>query len=251
MSDRDSGPPTELYIVLSDLCNFSCSHCLNSSGPKSVKYRMTSDDVLSVARYINESLSIQKIHFSGGEPTLHLNLIEDIQKSVERPMRYAITTNAWLGRTPEKLFQRIKLDEVIVSYDKFHSPFVDVGVIANFIDRALEKDIRVTLSWVYEHLSEIADAKPLLKTGVKFHPARLIKSGRQEQTPGSEFAAQSQILKGTCPSFERERPHSKSRYGFRGVDRRRVVVPWHSMTWARESLSFRRSVLPPTNSRHE
>jgi hypothetical protein len=195
----------ELYIVLSDFCNFSCAHCINSSGPRSNKWRLGQTELADLINFVNTNLEISRVHFSGGEPTLHENLIKEIQKGVFRPVEYLVTTNGWLGTRVESFLDQIKIDEIILSYDKFHLPFVKIDTLVSFITNAKKKGVPVTINFTFEEATEISIATPLVQAGATLQTCKLINSGRAFDAEKHLPTFVSNALSGTCPSLEKEK----------------------------------------------
>ncbi|MBI4667644.1 MAG: radical SAM protein [Elusimicrobia bacterium] len=195
----------ELYLVLSDQCNFSCSHCLNSSGPADSKFRLSKKEFDELVPLVNQNkkyFPINIVHFSGGEPTLHVELIQQFQSRITRPVHYAITTNAWFGKEPDKMLDAIHLDKIVVSYDKYHRPFIDKSTVKSAIEAAIKRKIPVILNFVYSELSDLAEAGDVLAEGCVFKPSRLIQCGKMRKLPEE---TQKFILKDAletrCPSL--------------------------------------------------
>ena len=195
---------SEIYIVLSDQCNFSCSHCLNCSGPKANRYSLSEKEISGLVQLVNEDSEIECVHFSGGEPTLRLDLIEKFQKAILSDVKYALTTNAWFGKFPEKVFGRIKVDELVVSFDKYHAPFVTRDVVKNAIAFAVRNNIKTTFNSVYESLADLADLEDFNSLGCEIKPSLLIQSGRQADVRDDDGIVDKSIFDGTCPSLDQE-----------------------------------------------
>src|SRR5271168_3964517 len=89
------GNDYELYLVLSDLCNFSCAHCINSSGPKGSRWDLAQDAVEALASQINAVSRVKALHFTGGEPSLRMSQIRRLQSLLGSKTSFAMTTNGW------------------------------------------------------------------------------------------------------------------------------------------------------------
>ncbi len=91
-------PKLRLFVYLSNDCNAFCDFCSNS------KYRHQSGTLdLNVLedtlRYLNDKEVIKGVSFTGGEPTLNMDLLNDAVNSVFRvlgkDMEVAISTNGY------------------------------------------------------------------------------------------------------------------------------------------------------------
>ncbi len=206
MNSIEANPPIdrqfEIYIVLSDRCNFSCKNCLNSSGPKSKRYRLSDQEANDLIALINTNFDIKSVHFSGGEPTLELDQIENFQKAITRSVRYGLTTNGWFGKKAEKVLDRIKLDELVVSYDSFHAPFITTDVIRILVTAAIDRKIATTVNFVYETIADLAKASEVMVPGCKLKPSVLVQSGRQTAPNDLGGLVDNQAASGTCPSLD-------------------------------------------------
>jgi organic radical activating enzyme len=190
----------ELYVVMSDLCNFSCAHCLNSSGPNSKRFRLTDVEIDLLIQTIEKNESISCVHFSGGEPSLAIEKIKKIQESVVRNVKYSMTTNGWFGNHPATIFDKIALDEIVLSYDKYHSPFIDISTLQNLCRDALSRNISVIINFGYESIEDFSAAQELLiHPSIHLKPATIIVSGRQASDT-SKFVDKRSCLT-SCPSL--------------------------------------------------
>jgi len=123
--------PRSLALLLTYKCNFLCDHCSVSAGPN----RREVLTINHVRRVIEEAYtvpSIRTIVFTGGEPTLYLDVLEaGISLAHDKGFVTRLVTNAWWAKTPkqaDRFLQNIRaagLDELNVSYDDFHLPYLE------------------------------------------------------------------------------------------------------------------------------
>ncbi len=67
-----------LRVSLTDRCNLRCTYCL----PEQVRFapnRASTDEVKQLMSLIHETVGVYKIRLTGGEPTLHADLIDFIK----------------------------------------------------------------------------------------------------------------------------------------------------------------------------
>ena len=198
MSTFEPNTSTELYVLMSDQCNFSCAHCLNSSGPQATRWMSTNDSITGLADEINRSLEIRILHFSGGEPTLFLAQIRQLLSIVTRPIRVAFTTNAWFVDRSIHFLDDLPLTAVVISYDRYHAPFISLKKILPLIEHFRSRNIDVSFNSVFSDISELAELVPVQALGIPVHTSRVIKSGRAQWEAGWYDA---NSIKETCPSL--------------------------------------------------
>jgi 4Fe-4S single cluster domain len=203
METNSKAEEIELYLILSDLCNFECNHCLSSSGPKSKYFRLESGELLKLAEMVNSNPKITAINFSGGEPTLQTEMISKFQSKINRPIHYTVTTNGWLGGRLKGFLDKVKVQSITLSYDKWHKPFVLEQTLVEFVSIAVACKIPVDLNIVFENIIELSIAGPLVEAGAKLNATHVIPCGRaNELTVGS--VANENAISGSCPSNELE-----------------------------------------------
>ncbi len=191
----------ELYIIISRHCNFHCLHCLNSSGPQITESPLSDLEIQHIAKTIQTHPNIQSINFTGGEPSLFIPTLKKIQNQIKRTINYCITTNGWLGENVQNLFNSVKINEIILSYDQWHAPFIRVSTLVKLIRCALSNQIPVLLNFVFNDLSELVLAKPLVDAGAQLQCTKLIKSGRA-QFIQQDYFYDHHAYTGTCSSLE-------------------------------------------------
>lgn len=111
---------TDLHIRLVAKCNLNCAHCYASDW-------FVRSDVLDpglVCRAIDEAvpLGLQKVTFTGGEPTLHRGLPDMLMHCVKSGIKTKLETNAVLLRRHDDEIVRLMIDHrdlinLYVSYD--------------------------------------------------------------------------------------------------------------------------------------
>lgn len=84
-------------MIITEYCNFSCSYCRGLKdevyGDRKIK-QLSLDEVKINIDYWCVDKPIENIRFSGGEPTLHKNIVDIVKYSKEKGIkRIAISTN--------------------------------------------------------------------------------------------------------------------------------------------------------------
>ena len=83
-----------LRFFLTPKCNFSCIYC-NPNKLREHKKELTTDDAISILESAYMA-GIRKIHWTGGEPTVRLDLLKLMKKAKELGFtEQIITTNGW------------------------------------------------------------------------------------------------------------------------------------------------------------
>lgn len=112
-----------VYWVFTQLCNDTCSHCYNLSGPRGE--RMSLEDSLKIVRHLPDK--IDRLILSGGEPLAEKHLLYEILKAIQE--KYGDTTRVMLQTNGDLLTDKI-LDKLlslgvcrfdIASIDRYHT----------------------------------------------------------------------------------------------------------------------------------
>src|SRR6478609_8571989 len=111
---------TDLHIRLVAKCNLNCAHCYASD------WFVRSDvlDPALVCRAIDEAMEmgLEKVTFTGGEPTLHKDISSLLLYCAEKGLRAKLETNAVLLRRNDGELLKILIDNkdliyLYISYD--------------------------------------------------------------------------------------------------------------------------------------
>lgn len=192
----------ELFVFTADLCNFRCSHCIANADPKAKSYRISKSEIASIAREIDSDCSVSQVHFIGGEPSLQLPMIEELQRNVGREVRYAMTTNGWFANNPDSVLGRINLHEIRVSYDKFHQPFITEDRISALLNYCVERGFKTALKVTVEGISDLLPISKLLRPGVELIVNKLVSAGKAKQLPiYRNSTAAENFWNSHCPSL--------------------------------------------------
>jgi MoaA/NifB/PqqE/SkfB family radical SAM enzyme len=166
-SDNNKLPDFETIHVMPGLyCNFYCTHCVNDSGPKQ-SLKVSSDELLKIKESVS-SHAPPNLQFTGGEPTFYsveINSIIEAHPNIEK-CQVQLTTNGWYASSKkgieEKLGEFIKVDILLLSYDKFHSSKVTGIQIENLIQYCKENGIKFGISMCISDPKEMLEARAIL-----------------------------------------------------------------------------------------
>ena len=112
-----------VYWVFTQLCNDTCSHCYNLSGPRGE--RMSLEDCLKIVQHLPDK--IDRLILSGGEPLAEKQLLYEILKAIQE--KYGDSTRVMLQTNGDLLTDKI-LDKLlslgicrfdIASIDRYHA----------------------------------------------------------------------------------------------------------------------------------
>ena len=112
-----------VYWVFTQLCNDTCNHCYNLSGPRGE--RMSLEDCLKIVQHLPDQ--IDRLILSGGEPLAEKQLLYEILKAIQE--KYGDTTRVMLQTNGDLLTDKI-LDKLlslgvcrfdIASIDRYHT----------------------------------------------------------------------------------------------------------------------------------
>ncbi|KPU26722.1 molybdenum cofactor biosynthesis protein MoeA [Caloranaerobacter sp. TR13] len=109
-----------LRLSVTDLCNLRCRYCM----PKNGICKLSHEDVLRIEELLEivkvfESLGIQKVRLTGGEPLIRRGIIELVESiaKLEGIKDLAITTNGILLKKYAKSLKDAGLNRVNISID--------------------------------------------------------------------------------------------------------------------------------------
>lgn len=120
--------PSEIIFASTTLCNLHCEHCFVNRVPLKLKIEDAKSLILSCKQ--NKNSQIEKIGFSGGEPFLYLEFLNEIIKFARAQdlMFDQIMTNGdwWkdendLRETLQKIYDAGYDGKIGISYDNFHA----------------------------------------------------------------------------------------------------------------------------------
>jgi len=156
-----------LHIMPGLLCNFQCTHCVNDSGPARSE-KMSIEEIEKVIFEIKKTAP-RRLVFTGGEPTLHLDIINRLilaHPNVDR-LEVFVTTNGWYSKSESSiacvLDKFIKITHLQLSYDIYHGTKISIGDIRRLRDEVNRRSIEFNISVCMSSPQELLAAHELQK----------------------------------------------------------------------------------------
>lgn len=125
MTSSTARPTVSLRISVTDRCQLGCLYCRPASGGHPSKCAgapepISVDDIAYFVHLIQSDFSLSKVHLTGGEPLLHPNLTELIQRLDSQGLDLALTTNAQCLKQHAVSLKQAGLKRVNVSLDSLN-----------------------------------------------------------------------------------------------------------------------------------
>lgn len=161
------------FQVTGTLCNLECNHCFNRSGPNNHTFERMDPGTIEQFLVRSQDQAVKEYYFTGGEPFLHPEMIEILDRSLEfGPATVLTNATAFVEQTLDKLAElfhhrRYSL-EIRVSLDGFtpetNDPIRGEGTferamtgVGNLVDRGLMPIITATRTWEINKDQRILD----------------------------------------------------------------------------------------------
>ena len=109
-----------VFAVTPETCNLACTHCLYAaSAMKSNPYRLSAEELAGLMEQVNSVKAKPHFLFTGGEPTLHPQLLEFLEAVDDAGYSTQLMTNATRIRkdTAERLSRMSHLAKVQISLE--------------------------------------------------------------------------------------------------------------------------------------
>jgi len=217
--------PFRVGLLITEQCDASCAHCWFSCDPQ----RGATMSHYDAQNYVNKAASIPSIEWvslTGGEPMLHVDLVEDIVAyASDRGIKTELVTNCFWAETPEEALSVLRrlcdagLDVLNISVDDFHQatiPFERVKIsyeaakrlgIRIVVMTALSKSSKLRLQNVSQLLGD--EIPPPRRAVSREYAAIGIESGftpvgRGAAIPRSEWHIDRSPLTGGCGAVLRD-----------------------------------------------
>ncbi len=161
------GSPFQIVWNITKACNFRCVHCYENAGKKDPN-ELTAEEIHAGIDKLAD-FGVTSLAFSGGEPSIHPNILEFIQHATDRGMYVSMATNGFKTGNMKraKEFADAGLEFVQISLDgmdpKTHNDFRRVPhsweraveSIKNFLELGVFVEVSTTVT--QNNLSEIPD----------------------------------------------------------------------------------------------
>jgi len=162
--------PLALGVILTYECNISCSHCCFGCGKRGSGIEGLSEGIQNLSeellmKVIEQASRIphfKVVSFTGGEPTLRYDLLlKALGQAKKNGFNTRLVTNASWAKNPHKARSTLSelkeagLDEINVTYDDFHSPFVPLSAIRNLYKASSSLGMRIAFAIVKQRSSVI------------------------------------------------------------------------------------------------
>ncbi|MEP0713514.1 MAG: radical SAM protein, partial [Algoriphagus sp.] len=118
IKDQFGRPHTYLRISLTDRCNLRCFYCMPENGIQLMEKSniMSLEEIIRIAQ-IYQSLGVNTIRLTGGEPLVRKNIDYLIRQLANLGVNLKITTNGILLDKYLDLFQEVGLKQINISLD--------------------------------------------------------------------------------------------------------------------------------------
>lgn len=168
--------PTNLVLNVTLKCPLKCSHCCFSSDMFHGGH-LSAADVHRCIEQAAQIPSMEIVHFVGGDPMLHADIVADaVALAASLGLRAGITTSAFWAKSPARATAAVRrlraagLTEMTLSYDDPHAEFVPLNFIANAVAAARECDLLLRIAVVVEGGSKITAASLRADLGLQDEP---------------------------------------------------------------------------------
>lgn len=129
--------PHTLTIITTNKCTMECDHCCMNSSPKR-SARLTGEEMISTIDSVRQLDKLMLVVFAGGEPTLlKKHLIDAIKHCRKNGIVTRMITNASWAVNEDVATKKMAelysagLDEVNISVDDYHMPFITMENVKN------------------------------------------------------------------------------------------------------------------------
>lgn len=181
-----------LGLIYTLACNASCGHCCFESHPR-VQSKMKLEEAFHYIDQAFESSAFDKVGISGGEALLYEDeVVKIIEYASSLGFKTSLTTNGFWGKTPEDALHKLKslkekgLNELVLSTDEFHQPFVPYGYIENIL--TVNERVQIPIK-IYEILVKGSSMHPLQMkySHYSWHKGACVPMGRAREIPIEEL----------------------------------------------------------------
>lgn len=184
-----------LAILPSWQCDVVCHHCVFSSGP-SIRERLRLEHIVSAIREAAAVSTVKRVTVSGGESFLDFKYLLSVAEAARSSaLLFRVVTNGSFATSSGLAESRINslasigIEAVSLSWDQYHSQFIDPDRIKNVIRACRKRGVSVRLTAVVSKMSNLYSALELLGDDAFELPISQVKClpvGRAEKKVRSE-----------------------------------------------------------------
>lgn len=146
--------PKSVHLYITNECNLNCEKC---------HYRSKLDPKKELSLNIIKTLykewkryHLTSIAIGGGEPLLHPNIIEIVQKGRDMGFFMAVTSNG-------TILKSIKPNRVHISYDEIHPTWKNKDLVQKAINFYKKQGCKVGINHVVTHMENIQYIEKTIK----------------------------------------------------------------------------------------
>jgi radical SAM protein with 4Fe4S-binding SPASM domain len=152
------GAPFQIVWNITKACNMQCVHCYENAGKKG-RCELSPAEVIKGLDLMSDA-GVTSIAFSGGEPSIHPNILEFIEHTTNNGMFPAMATNGYIlaNKSKTQTFVDAGLKFIQISLDGIHPDTHDsfrqvdgaweraVNSIKNFVDSGIFVEVATTVT---------------------------------------------------------------------------------------------------------
>lgn len=210
--------PSALVVNVTLQCPLKCAHCCYSSDMFKAGHMSAADVKLAITQAATIP-TIRIVHFIGGDPFLHPDILkESIAHASGLGLGAGITTSAFWAKSAAHASEvlgglgDVGLTELTISYDDAHAKFLRFKYIVNAVGAAISCGIKLRVAVVIEPASKITADSLRVDLGlendntVQIYETSINSTGRateQESAELRERAQHDQVYRGSCQSVLR------------------------------------------------
>jgi hypothetical protein len=188
-------------VVITRLCNATCSHCFTNSSPTAPRQVVSAEFVEVLAKVFAARNPKVRMVVTGGEPFLvRDHLLRIVAIAANHGLRTSLHTSGYWGAmdwAPSYLEQLREngVTRINLSVDDFHLPDISLATAARAARRVLEANIALRLCVIVSPTASLTAANVVSRLGLQDVEAQLdlfegnlSPAGRGEALPREAFA---------------------------------------------------------------
>ena len=198
-----------IHVMPGLFCNYTCTHCVNDSGPQ-MKTKVTNSELERIRADV-QKYAPAFLQFSGGESTFYSNEINKIVAA--HPdldnCEVVLTSNGWYGKslelTEKTLDQFDSISKITLSFDVFHGNETNIDGLTNIKTYADKNNIKLTVSFCISSPVDLIKAKLVLENiDIPVIYQKVDAVGRAKTNDlGYQFPTfEESVLDQTCPNIK-------------------------------------------------